>query len=293
MRAARVFAAVLFAFTSAVLASSAFARGDAARLVRMPAETPYSVLRMEFATAGDDEPFAPYRVALANARFQPSVPSKVPAKVSLGVFSSTAISAARLPASAKYRDVVSGNYTALFGDDCATAGLRGCNTPFSHRLGKAVAKARGLGPAATLALVNREVNDAITYKSDRANWGTGDYWATLSEIARKGTGDCEDYAIAKLWMLRALGQPANTMQVVVLTDVKRQVFHAVLVVHQDGQSYVLDNLSETVRTDTAYPNYVPIMSFVANRSYIHGFETPNRTMAYSGDLGSVRPGEGL
>ena len=89
-------------------------------------------------------------------------------------------------------------------------------------------------------------------KTNRCNGTIGvDHWANPSEMARKGAGDCEDFAIAKLWMLRALGLPADKLQIVVLSDVKRQVFHAVLVVHANGYSYVLDNLSESVRTDSA------------------------------------------
>lgn len=210
-----------------------------------------------------------------------------------GVFASVAISAAKLPASAKYRQVTGGDFTALFGHRCASSGLEGCDTRFAKRLRSAADKARGLDPKAMLALVNREVNLAMAYRTDSHNWGRGDYWATPSEMAKKGAGDCEDFAIAKLWMLRALGVSEDRLQIVVLSDAKRHVFHAVLVAHLGGKAHVLDNLSETVRTDSAYPNYVPIMSFAGAKSYIHGFESRSQAVAYRGDLGRVRPGEGI
>ena len=48
-------------------------------------------------------------------------------------------------------------------------------------------------------------------------------------------------------------------------------YHAVLAVHLNGQSYILDNLSSRVLPDGALKNYVPIESFSGSRSFIHGF----------------------
>lgn len=283
----------LITIAGVILATStSFASTDSRSGEVLMRKTSLSTIRMEFASNRLDADFAPYRVALTTQRLTIPAPTR-PAKVNLGVFASVAISAARLPANAKFRNSGLRDYTALFGADCDVAGLSGCDTRFATRLRKATARAEGMGTAAMLALVNREVNLAMTYVPDSGNWGRGDYWANPSEMARKGAGDCEDFAIAKLWMLRALGLPADKLQIVVLSDVKRQVFHAVLVVHANGQSYVLDNLSENVRTDGAYPNYVPIMSFVGGKSYIHGFENRTTAVAYAGDLSKVSPGEGL
>lgn len=250
--------------------------------------------RMAFATAANDEDFATFRVALTGANALAPAPAKRPVtRAELGVFASVAISAARLPATAKWKAVGGRDYAELFGSQCDATGLTNCDSRFAKRLRAATVNARGLDAPHMLSLVNREVNLAMRYQPDSQNWGTGDYWATPSEMARKGAGDCEDFAVAKFWMLRGLGVPADRLQIVVLSDIKRQVYHAVLVVHDNGTSYVLDNLSETVRTDTAYPNYVPIMSFVGDKSYIHGFENRNTAIAFSGDLGAVRPGEGI
>ena len=67
---------------------------------------------------------------------------------------------------------------------------------------------------ARLDLVNNRVNDAITYKSDMAQWGVADLWSP--PLAANGTGsfntgfgDCEDFAIAKYVALRAAGVPAR------------------------------------------------------------------------------------
>jgi transglutaminase-like putative cysteine protease len=56
-----------------------------------------------------------------------------------------------------------------------------------------------------LIQVNRYVNE-IQYMQDVANWGESDHWAAPAEFFANG-GDCEDYAIAKYFLLRELGVP--------------------------------------------------------------------------------------
>jgi len=55
-----------------------------------------------------------------------------------------------------------------------------------------------------LNTVNTWVN-YIKYKSDEKLYGVRDYWATLYEFVGKGFGDCEDYTIAKYYILKELG----------------------------------------------------------------------------------------
>jgi len=45
----------------------------------------------------------------------------------------------------------------------------------------------------------------IKYKSDKKVYGVSDYWATMYEFVGKGMGDCEDYTIAKYYILKELG----------------------------------------------------------------------------------------
>jgi len=55
-----------------------------------------------------------------------------------------------------------------------------------------------------LNVVNSWIN-YIQYKSDRKVYGVSDYWATMYEFIGKGMGDCEDYTIAKYYILKELG----------------------------------------------------------------------------------------
>ena len=62
-----------------------------------------------------------------------------------------------------------------------------------------------------LHVVNRWVN-GIKYKSDKALYGVSDYWATLYEFVGKNGGDCEDYTIAKYFILKELGVNPRRMK---------------------------------------------------------------------------------
>lgn len=221
-----------------------------------------------------------------------SLPASTPAK--LGVFASVAISAARLPAAGKWQAARQTDYSQMFGANCAQSGLAGCDSRFATKIRGMVDQVAGLSDREMLDRVNRTVNGAMTYKSDAAVWGVGDYWATPAEMARKGAGDCEDFAIAKYWALRSLGVPDDKLQLVLLQDTRRQLFHAVLIAHTTSGAYVLDNVSNRLEADTAYAQYQPIMSFTGERSYIHGFAGNSRAVAdMPKDLSAVAPGMGL
>ncbi|MCP8884117.1 transglutaminase-like cysteine peptidase [Devosia sp. XJ19-1] len=222
----------------------------------------------------------------------PTFTSRPPA--SLGVFKSVAISAARLPAAGKWQTARSRDYTGLFSENCASEGLRGCDTNFARQLRSVASQANNLSERDLLDLVNRKVNSAMRYREDLNVWGTGDYWATPNEMALKGAGDCEDFAIAKYWLLRSLGVADSQLQMVVLQDTRRRLFHAVLVVHTASGAYVLDNVTNRLQRDTAYAQYLPIMSFAAGKNYIHGFSGGTRsTTAMPSDLSAVSPGLGI
>lgn len=101
--------------------------------------------------------------------------------------------------------------------------------------------------------VNAAIN-AHPYVSALDNWGDPARWETPFEFMRRN-GQCQDYAIAKFLLLRALGVPDDAMRLVVLRDVRRQVDHAVLVVTVGGQSLMLDNLASRVVSAASNPNY--------------------------------------
>jgi predicted transglutaminase-like cysteine proteinase len=208
----------------------------------------------------------------------------------LGVFESTAISAAKLPTAGLWHAARAANASAVLDTGCHGANMV-CATPFAGKLRAIAAEASRLEGRALLDHVNSAVNQSMRYQADASLWGVGDYWADPADIAQKGAGDCEDFALTKFWLLRELGIAEEQMQLVILQNTRRQLFHAVLVVHTATGAYVLDNVNSTLRQDTAYAQYTPIMSFSGSNSYIHGFASGSaRVAAMPRNLASVMPG---
>jgi predicted transglutaminase-like cysteine proteinase len=94
------------------------------------------------------------------------------------------------------------------------------------------------------------------YQLDIDVYGVTDYWATPGEFL-KLSGDCEDYSITKYYALRKLGFSIEDMRIVLLKDNIRNISHAILAVKLDGESYVLDNVSDLVLPHLKYEHYVP------------------------------------
>jgi predicted transglutaminase-like cysteine proteinase len=125
--------------------------------------------------------------------------------------------------------------------------------------------------AAQVEAINRWVNRKIEYGEDRDVYGRPDYWAPASETLRRGIGDCEDFAIAKMELLSALGISRDKMRLVVARDLVRNADHAVLVVSLVDGAVMLDNATDHL-LDARLPNdYRPIMSFSQNAKWVHGY----------------------
>lgn len=100
--------------------------------------------------------------------------------------------------------------------------------------------AKSLTGADQLSYVHSRLNRSISYASDFIAQGAADHWASPLEAVEK-IGDCEDYAIAKYMMLRALGRSADDLKLVVLFQPWSGLYHANLAVRSgDGWIY-LDN----------------------------------------------------
>ena len=119
--------------------------------------------------------------------------------------------------------------------------------------------------------VNRWVNHAITYAEDSRVYGRADYWANASESLRRGKGDCEDFAIAKMQILRAMGVPQRDLYLVVVRDLVRRADHAVLAVRTDSGFMVLDSNTDRVLPQSQVNDYRPILTFNSEGSWIHGY----------------------
>lgn len=137
---------------------------------------------------------------------------------------------------------------------------------------------RDLDPAEKAALINQYVNRRVRYTEDVVQYGKADYWARADETLRHGRGDCEDYAIAKLQMLREAGVSPHDLYLVLVNDLVRRADHAVLVMRTGSRMLLLDDGTNQVLDTQAVSDYRPILTFASYGTWTHGYMRPNPAM---------------
>jgi len=96
------------------------------------------------------------------------------------------------------------------------------------------------------------------YIIDQINWGLEDYWETPFEFMSVN-GDCEDYAIAKYYSLRALGVPEDRLRIIIVQDFNLGgIIHAILGVYDNDELLILDNQIKQVMPARKIYHYRPI-----------------------------------
>ncbi len=187
-----------------------------------------------------------------------------------------AVAVPRVAANAKWRRIVEeGPPAALRVAECAGTSPDACAASPWSRWHGLVQKVSALKGEERLQAVNEGINALLAYASDEEVYGVGDYWATLQESMARGRGDCEDIAIAKMWLLNAAGVDLSSMRLVVLKDTLRNVDHAVLSVVDDGHQYVLDNTAWKVGRADWMRGYRPIYALSSQQSWIYGARVPS------------------
>ena len=167
----------------------------------------------------------------------------------------------------------------LFG----SVALRIQRTPLDHRWNKvadaplsgaayaAVRTLAHLDAEARIEAVNRYVNGRVSFVDDRRQHGRADLWTAAGETLRRRKGDCEDYAVAKMQMLRAAGIPSKDIYLVLVRDLVRMADHAVLVVALDDRRLLLDNSTDEVLDADAVRDYRPVFTFASTGTWTHGY----------------------
>lgn len=130
---------------------------------------------------------------------------------------------------------------------------------------------RGKAMFERLEAVNWYINRRIRFVDDSVQYGRADVWATANETLRRNKGDCEDYAIAKLQLLRRAGVSDRDLYLVILRDLVRRADHAVLVVRAAGHMYVMDNGTDQLLDSESVSDYRPILTFAAGSVWTHGY----------------------
>jgi len=99
-----------------------------------------------------------------------------------------------------------------------------------------------------LVAINITVNVTIEPATDFEQYNVAEYWTYPD-----GSGDCEDYVLAKRQMLLERGWPASALLITVVRD-EEDLGHAVLTVATNRGDLVLDNKTSDIRfwRDTPY-----------------------------------------
>lgn len=94
---------------------------------------------------------------------------------------------------------------------------------------------------AQLQTVNFTLNHAKQYVTDLEQFGKVEFWEYISGKY----GDCEDFALTKMRMLRALGWPLGSLDIGICRDHDGNG-HAILIAHLDTGDFIADNNSDHI-----------------------------------------------
>ena len=116
--------------------------------------------------------------------------------------------------------------------------------------------------AALLDDVNRLLN-RVPFVDDAAHWREEDYWATPAESIGSNGADCEDFSIAKYFLLKELGVPIARLRLTYVKSLRLNQAHMVLAYYArpDAEPLVLDNLEDGVRPASQRGDLIPVYSF--------------------------------
>lgn len=123
-------------------------------------------------------------------------------------------------------------------------------------------KGRNLRELDQLAAVNTFLN-RVPFIDDEKHWNAPDYWATPAETIASNGADCEDFSIAKYFLLKELGVPVSRMRLVYVKSLRLNQAHMVLAWYATpgADPLVLDNLEDSVRPASQRTDLVPVYSF--------------------------------
>jgi predicted transglutaminase-like cysteine proteinase len=176
--------------------------------------------------------------------------SDLPAPVEPSLFGTVALPAGTTPVSARWTRV-------------STAGI------YHPVLARIADSAAAMGRHQQAAFVQGAINRAITYRHDHSHWNANDYWATAEETLRRGAGDCEDIAVAKMQALRRLGFEPRDLYLTV-GRIAGGGEHAALLVRIDNRFWVLDDREDRMIEAGAFGAFDPMTTFGAGMTWIHG-----------------------
>ncbi len=122
---------------------------------------------------------------------------------------------------------------------------------------------RGRSDDEKLESVNRFFNSRVRYAEDIEVWGVEDYWATPFEFLSKNAGDCEDFAIAKYFTLKALGVKEEKLNIMYVKALHLGIAHMVLAYYStpEADPLILDNIIDDILPGSKRTDLLPVFGF--------------------------------
>jgi predicted transglutaminase-like cysteine proteinase len=114
-----------------------------------------------------------------------------------------------------------------------------------------------------LRKVNDFFNQTVQFVDDIVLYRVKDYWATPFEFLARCAGDCEDFAIAKFFTLKAMGIAEEKLNITYVKALQYNVAHMVLTYysHPGAEPLVLDNLVDSINPASRRTDLMPVFSF--------------------------------
>jgi predicted transglutaminase-like cysteine proteinase len=159
-------------------------------------------------------------------------------------------------------------------------------TPAEHRLSGVIDSVRNVEGRAKLGIINREINLSIAYVSDRLQHTTGDVWSPALSTFASGSGDCEDFAIAKYLALREAGVAAEDLRLLVVRLPAISQAHAVVAARLEGRWLILDNRRMAMVEDIHATDLQPLYAF--DRTGVRQFGAPTGLVATAASHAGTR-----
>lgn len=130
------------------------------------------------------------------------------------------------------------------------------------------AGAANLDPIGKLRMVQKEISQAVHWSHDLDNMGVADFWANAGETLRRGSGDAEDIAIAKMQVLKAAGFDPKDLYISVGRHSSRGA-HILLLARTASGFFALDDKDGMVPA-AQNTRFTPIMTIGQGMSWVHG-----------------------
>ena len=143
------------------------------------------------------------------------------------------------------------------------------------------AAAANLDPVGKLRMVQQEISERVHWSHDLDNMGVADFWANAGETLRRGTGDAEDIAIAKMQVLKAAGFDPKDLYISIGRHSSRGA-HILLLARTASGFFALDDKDGMVPA-SQNKKFTPIMTLGQGMSWIHGRRVGGNSRLASAD----------